>query len=138
MTLADYVTGHTVRGECQCGRCADRGTAPEPVGHTVDMVFFKVAPTHAPDAATFRQLTAAHRGEWADENPLDGAEHNYLALGAWIGDQGLALQYMALGTALGVFTLLTPVTMLPAAMLTETLVRQMAGAGYVAVQAVPS
>ena len=31
-----------------------------------------------------------------------------MELGAWIGDQGLAMLYMALGTALGIFKLLTP------------------------------
>jgi hypothetical protein len=65
------------------------------------------------DAQEFKRLTEAHRGELADCNPFDGKEHGYIELGAWIGDQGAALLYMALGSLLGVFELLTPRTMLP-------------------------
>ena len=42
-SLIDYVLKHTERGECNCGQCLDRGDKPDPVGHTVDLGFFKVA-----------------------------------------------------------------------------------------------
>jgi hypothetical protein len=111
--IVDFVRAHTERGECRCGQCFDRGAKPEPQGdHTIDMVFFKVALVGAPSAADFRRLTRAN-GTPYDVNPLDGAEHNYLDLGAWIGGQGLAMQYMALGTMLSVFKLLTPYRLIP-------------------------
>src|SRR5580658_10242528 len=109
-SLAEYVIAHTERGECECGQCCDRGDKPEPEGHTIDMVFFKVAAKDAPETQEFVRLTEAHKGEWGDVNPLDGQEHDYMELGGWIGDQGLAMQYMALGVILGVFTLLSPQT----------------------------
>ena len=135
MTIQDYVLAHTQRGECRCGRCIDKGTAPDPTGHTADMVFFKVSARDEPTADEFRRLTAEHPGDYGPVNPLDGHVHSYLELGGWIGDQGMALQYMALGSLLGVFKLLTPMTMLPGPMLTETLALRMAETGYVAVQA---
>jgi hypothetical protein len=108
MHLQEYVITHTQRGECQCGRCIDVGTTPDPVGHTVDLEFFKVSQANTPSAEEFRQLTEAHHGSYAQPNVFDGQEHGYIELGAWIGDQGMALQYMGLGTLLGVFELLTP------------------------------
>ena len=132
--LVEYVRSHTDRGECNCGSCFDRGTNPDPTGHVADVVFFKVAAVGTPDAETFRRLTAEQPGEFGAVDPFDGREHNYLELGAWIGDQGLAMQYMALGALLGQFQLMTPYTILglqPG----DTLAMQLAGAGYLAVQA---
>jgi hypothetical protein len=131
--LVQYVLDHTKRGECQCGLCADKGSSADPAGHTVNMIFFKVAAQGA-DKETFLRLTADHEGDFGDCNPLDGVEHGYMELGGWIGDQGLAMQYMALGTSLGVFTLLTPLSMLgfPA---DDPIVMEMAQRGYVTVQA---
>ena len=54
------------------------------------------------------ELTQKHRGEFGDCDPMDGGEHNYMELGGWIGDQGIAMQYMGLGVLLGVFNLLSP------------------------------
>lgn len=126
---------HTIRGECTCGKCIGVGTKPDPTGHTADLVFFKVAANGKPSAEEFKRLTTEAHGEFGNCDPLDGKEHNYLELGGWIGDQGLAMQYMALGSLLGVFSLLTPITMLklPA---DDPLVKEMAGMGLIAVQAV--
>jgi hypothetical protein len=66
-------------------------------------------------------------------DPLDGEEHNYLELGGWIGDQGLALQYMGLGVLLGVFKLLSPRTML-GDLITEEMGREMVGTGMLSIQ----
>lgn len=136
MTLQDYVLAHTVRGECQCGKCADKGDAPDPVGHTADMVFFKVATTGGPTAEEFRRLTDAHHGVFVPCDPFDGGEHSYIELGGWIGDQGVALQYMALGVLLGVFRSLTPRTMFGGRM-PDDMVLRMAEGGFLSVQAQP-
>jgi hypothetical protein len=73
------------------------------------MVFFKVALKDNPNLEEFKRLTAeAKHGDFADVDPFDGKEHNYMELGAWVGDQGLAMLYMALGVRLGAFKLLSP------------------------------
>ena len=112
-----FVIDHTIRGECQCGRCLDAGSRPDPTDHVVDMVFFKVG--RAGDwsdmpalVEQFRALTESHQGVFVSCDPFFFGERDYMTLGAWIGDQGLALQYMALGVLLGVFALTTPYTLL--------------------------
>lgn len=107
--LNKYIDDHTERGDCKCGQCIDTTGAPDPIGHTVDMVFFKVAKVGDPTLEEFRRLTEeSANGEFCDLNPFDGGEHNYQELGAWIGDQGQAMLYMALGVSLGAFQLLSP------------------------------
>jgi len=135
--LAGYVKTHTDRGECRCGKCSDHEifdypVKPDPVGHTVDMIFFPVSAINNPTAEEFINLTKSHKGEFGEVNPLDGKEHNYMELGGWLGDQGLALMYMALGSLLGVFSLLTPKTVLPPG-LPEELIMNMAGSGFVSI-----
>jgi hypothetical protein len=129
--LAEYVFQHTERGECHCGKCVDVGEKPDPTGHTVDMVFFKVAAKNSPERGRFIELTNGHQGEFGEGvNPFDGQEHSYLELGGWIGDQGLAMMYMALGVSLGVFNLLSPAILGidgPTAL-------QMAGMGFLSIQ----
>lgn len=134
--LADYVVMHTVRGECQCGLCIDRGDKPEPTGHTVDMIFFKVASAGESTSREFKRLTALHRGEFNDVDPFDRNTHSYIELGGWIGDQGLAMQYMALGVLLGVFELHTPDTLLHCKISDDTVRTQMAAYGALGVTAV--
>lgn len=111
--IGNYVMDHTARGECRCGRCIDRGDAPDPTGHSVDLIFFPVSARNEPDAETFRRLTREHKGEFVDMDPFDGQGHGYIELGAWIGDQGLAMQYMGLGALLDVFELIAPPARLP-------------------------
>lgn len=113
--LTKFVWDHAARGECQCGSCFDKGDRPDPEGHTVDLGFFIVSLMEIEGTDRtgleheFVRLTKTFpHGEFTDCNPLDGSEHSYLELGAWIGDQGLAMMYMGLGTLLGVFRLLTP------------------------------
>jgi hypothetical protein len=127
MELTQYILNHTIRGECKCGRCDPFGDS-DPSGHTVDMVFFKVAPVNNPTVGEFRSLT--NTGAFAEANPFDGAEHSYIELGAWIGDQGLALQYMGLGVALGAFTLLSPAML----GIDGPLAIEMAGKGLLSIQ----
>jgi hypothetical protein len=107
MNIFDYVVDHTARGECRCGRCCDRGNKPDP-GHSVDTGFFRVALCAGPDSSqadseTFKRLIAEHSGEFVQMNPLDGNPHNYIEIGGWIGDQGVAMQFMAMGELLKVW-----------------------------------
>jgi hypothetical protein len=103
------------------------------------MIFFKVG--WSPETPDGRGLTAEmfkkatidyhnHHGNLV-VNPFDGGEHNYLEIGAWIGDQGLGLQFMALGVLLGVFELLTPITVLG---VTGEVAMMLAGSGLVMIQ----
>lgn len=143
MNLHEYVRNHTDRGPCRCGKCID---APPPgpertvelgkmlAQHTVNMYFFDVSARNNPNVEEFVALTQAHQGEFADVNPLDGEEHGYMELGGWIGDQGLAMQYMALGQLLGLWQTITPAAILdvndPAQ---KPLADQMAGMGMVSI-----
>lgn len=142
--LADFVLAHTIRGDCMCGRCIDGGTEQPEAPHTVDMVFFKVAIVHGegesyPIREDFDRLTREHQSEYAPGgfNPLDGREYNYVALGAWIGDQGLAMQYMALGVFVGAFHLLSPDTVMPGVITDEAERQSLAAAGFLAVTTKP-
>lgn len=131
-TLSEYVRNHTARGACQCGQCIDGVSNPQehqPTGHTSDLFFFKVAKHGEPDAKTLRELITKHHGEWGECNPLDGKEHNYMELGGWIGDQGLAMQFMGLGELLGLWRVMTP-NALP---IPDELKQQMAGMGMISI-----
>jgi hypothetical protein len=136
--LQEYVTRHALRGECRCGRCAERVSNPEqkqPQGHTADMIFFKVAACDNADAEKLRELIKANgAGCHTDVELFDGREHNYMELGGWIGDQGMALMLMGLGTVLGLWDLLTPVTMLNLPSDDER-TKMFAGMGMIAIQA---
>ena len=96
----------------------------------VDMVFFKVSAKNNPEETKLRQLIEDNiKGEVVDLDPWDGKEHSYLEVGGWIGDQGLALTLMGLGSILGLWKLMTP-KMLP---LPDELVMQMAGKGMISI-----
>lgn len=129
MTLQDYVLAHTVRGECQCGRCVDKGDAPDPTGHTVDVHFFKVAAVGDPNADELRSLIQSHKGEFTDCDPLDGEDHGYMQLGGWMGDQGLAMQFMALCEIVGLGEVRTPARVLAGA--PKEVCDMLAESGYV-------
>ena len=130
--LAKYVYDHTERGECKCGKCADVGDSPDPTGHTIDMVFFKVAADDSASLETLKELTEDNKeGNFCSVDPFDGKEHNYMELGAWIGDQGLALLYMVLGVSLGAFNLLSPALL----GVGGDLAMKMAGMGFLSIQA---
>lgn len=135
MTLADYVIKHSARGSCRCGSCVDAPSEPvKPVGHTVNMVFFDVAKDGDPSAKELLSLIRSHRGDLTDCDPLDGREHSYIELGGWIGDQGLALKLMGLGTLLGVWSLLSPYTVFGEQRMPQDLALKMAGSGFLSVQ----
>jgi hypothetical protein len=131
--LIEYVTAHTERNACTCGRCCVSGDDKPMTGHTVDLFFFDVCAKAAPDAQTLKKLIAEHRGEHVEVNLFDGKEHSYIELGAWIGDQGLAMQMMGLGVILGLWEVLHP------GMLglnrNDPMAQKMAGAGMVTMRA---
>ena len=104
--------------------------------HTADLIFFKVSKREGADAKEFKKLARAHAGEFRECDPFDGKEHGYQELGAWIGDQGMAMMFMGLGHLLGIFDLLTPRTILPPD-LAEEMAMQMAQSGMVTVKAKP-
>jgi hypothetical protein len=57
-------------------------------------------------ADELRDLIAQNRGGiYANTNPLDGKPHDFIELGGWLGDQGLALHFMALAEATGLVKL---------------------------------
>lgn len=136
--LVEYVHEHTERGACKCGKCIDASENPEqhqPTGHTVDMIFFEVSAKPTASAETLRLLVkAVPVGEFCNVDLFDGAEHGYMELGGWIGDQGTALMLMGLGTSLGLWNLLSPVTMLGLKS-NDPLTQKIAGMGMVSIQA---
>lgn len=134
--LADYVIGHTVRGECKCGRCIDVASQPDPHGHTADLIFFKTALNGEPSSEELRKLIAGHSPNHGEAIDLfDGKEHGFAEIGAWLGSQEVALLLMGLGSLLGLWTLMTPRTVLPPG-LPDDLVMKMAQAGYVTARSV--
>ncbi len=135
LSLIDFITKHSVRGECKCGQCIDRGDKPDPVGHTADLIFFKVAAKDDPDPNRLKTLVASFTSDFSDLNPFDGVEHGYMEIGAWLGSQDLALRFMGLSSILGVANLLTPKTVLK---LDGDLAMKMAKQGLVVIQAVHS
>jgi hypothetical protein len=126
--LADYVLAHTQRSECHC--CHEH-VDPLAAKDKVDMFFFEVTARNDPDADTLKKLIAEHRGEFGDMNPLEG-EHSYIEVGGYIGDQGIGMQFMALGKLLGLWEIGTPMNILGLDR-DNPLAQQMAGMGYVSI-----
>ncbi len=131
--LSDYIMAHTDRGECQCGRCFDKGNTPDPKGHTADVMFFLVCAKNDPDLEKLRRLTKEHHGEFGTVNVLDGEEHGYIELGGWLGSQDVALRFMGLGSLLEMFDLMTPKNMLPKGTPNDLLI-QLATSGMVTIR----
>lgn len=137
-TLIQYIQVTAERGACRCGRCVDAPAHPEtqqPQGHTANVEFFEVSAKEGADAEALRTLITENKdGVFAVCDLFDGKEHNYLEIGGWIGDQGLALTLMGLGALLGLWKLLTPTSIFGAAIPKEQAM-QLAGMGMVAIQA---
>lgn len=124
--LVQFVLANAIRGDCTCGSCIDaHEPALQPPGHTVDLTFFKVA---AKPKAQREEFKALVEREYPDL--LDGKEHNYIHIGAEIGDQGTALMLIGLGGLLNLWKVLSPNTMIPD--LPEEMKKAMAQQGMVA------
>lgn len=123
MKLHEYVMNNAIR------------CAPDGPGAT-DVIFFGVRKAPGATAEALKAAMASHTGEFCVVDPLDGKEHNFLELGAWIGDQGAALDLIGLGAALGMWELLTPKTVM-GDMFPHDLAMKLAGLGMVAMRAVP-
>lgn len=109
--LVEYVLQYSDRGACLCGLCCDEGNDPhhqQPSGHTADVAFFKVCVKEGASASALRDLIMQHKGVFSEVNPLEGGYRDYIELGQWLGDQGIALRLMGLGSLLGIWTLITP------------------------------
>jgi hypothetical protein len=88
-----------------------------------------------PDAGDLKEIIEDNEeGEFEKVNLFDGKEHSYIQVGAWIGDQGAAMGLMALGTHLGLWDLLTPMTVLGRIFdRDDPMVMQMAGMGMISI-----
>lgn len=129
MGLMDFFTNYVQRDECKCGRCIDVGSKSDLTKHTADMIFFNVCLKNDPSAQVLRKILANNDNLF---KLFDGEEHSYLEVGAWVGDQGLALMLMGAGSLLGLWTLMTPRTMLPG--LDDDIIMAMAGNGMVSIK----
>ena len=130
--LVQYVLKHTDRNACTCGKCIVSGENRVMTGHTADVFFFDVCAKGNPNVDEFKKLIAEHSGEFCEVNLFDGEEHGYQELGGWIGDQGLAMQFMGLGVILGLWEVAHPVNMLKLER-DNPLAQQMAGMGMVTI-----
>jgi hypothetical protein len=103
----------------------------------VDVHFFQVKIRGTPDVNNFIALIDAHVGDFNEVDVFDGNEHGYMELGGWIGDQGYALRFMALGSYLKLWDLMTPENMLGAIMpdLPKELLDELAGKGMITIKA---
>ncbi len=139
--LAKYVIEHCVRGDCIYGECADTSAKKfQPDGHTVDVQFFKVVLKNSGLNDTdkeiikndFERLIKNHKGIYRDIDIFDGNEYNFIDIGAWIGNQGVALTFMDMGELLGMWSVVTPNSV--ASNFSEETKSMLADAGYVSIR----
>lgn len=124
--LRQYIMKYAERGACTCGRCAESITVDQksgeisvkltdpveaakhqPTGHTADVGFFKVKARDGASADELKRLIQENKkGEFGNADLFDGAPHDFIEIGGWIGDQGLALMLIGLGTVLGLWSVL--------------------------------
>lgn len=75
-----------------------------------DMKFVKTSDEDV-DLKALKKLIIDHvnQGVFAHANPLDGYAHDYIELGAWIGDQRAAITLMACMTLSGLTNITMPI-----------------------------
>jgi hypothetical protein len=84
--LRRYVAGNTQAFE----------DADTPQG-AIDVGFFNVVASPDVSPEILRSLVESNfQGDYRNMNPFDGGRHDFMELGAWIGDQGLAIRFIAL------------------------------------------
>jgi hypothetical protein len=124
-----------------CGKCTDVPTKKfQPEWHTADVQFFKVAlkNSHSTDVYKeimkndFVRLIKNHKGIYKEIDLFDGDEHNFVDIGAWIGDQGVALELMGMGELLGLWKVTTPNRLAPD--FSEDTRSMLAEAGYISIK----
>lgn len=86
-------------------------TSASPVEGYADVAFFSVGANAEVNAEQLREMLDQHVLP-VGLNLFDGQEHGYIEIGAIIGDQGMALRLMGLGSVLGLWQLLTPKSVL--------------------------
>lgn len=121
--LVDYIVQHTERGECQCGKCFDKGPDRTAPVHSVNVHFFWVSAKNKPNG---EQLSLLLKQEYPDLKRLSGGP-SYIELGGVLGDQGIALRLIGLGELVGLWKAITPATL----HLEGEAAAQLAGSGFV-------
>ena len=121
--LIDYIIAHTARGECQCGRCFDKGADRPAPAHSVDVHFFWVSAVGEPSREELLRLLEAH---YPDRERLRGGP-SYIEMGGALGDQGMALLLIGLGALVGLWPVMTPKAM----GMTGAQADELAGQGFV-------
>lgn len=127
-----YILKHGVKGACTCGKCVDAPANPEelqPTNHSVNLTFFHVSAREDDKGSKeeFKALVMAEHPEW-----LNGEEHNYIKIGAELGNQGIALVTIGYGHVMGLWQAFSPDIVMP--FLPKELKNQMAGSGMVSLK----
>ena len=80
-----------------------------------------------------KKLIEQHESDYPC-NLFDGNEHSYLEIGGFVDDQGYGLTLMGLGSLLGLWTLLTPRSVL-GSLCTDEMAMELAGRGMITIMA---
>jgi glutaredoxin len=99
----------------------------------IDVQFFHIAKIGEPKATELKDIIQRHVGDFCEADLFDNREHGYIEIGKWCGSQEVALKLMGLGTSLGLFTLMTPNSMIPN--LSDDLKQEMAEKGFITITA---
>lgn len=117
--LIDYINNQTV-------------IVQESTDKSADLVFFKVEIKEDTSAETLSNLIDTYTELNYDLFLESNKEYNYITLGAWLGDQGLALKFIGMCSLLKLGNLLTPYTVFGVIM-TKDVASQLAGQGLVSI-----
>lgn len=101
--LIEFIKTHTAADPCNCNECNGKPADQKPE-HTIFVGFFVMSLRNNPDPAVLEKLTKENiKGSFCDIDVFNGDPLNYIQLGGWIGDQGLAILFMGLGRLLGLW-----------------------------------
>lgn len=102
--LINYVHEHTDRGECQCGKCLDKGADRDAPPHSVDCGFFWVSARNDPTADALNKLLLENYP--SPDRLKEGT--SFIEIGGELGDQGTAILLLGLGELTGLWKIATP------------------------------
>lgn len=107
MTLSEYVRANTMMVDTFKKPLADYDD-----WMPVEIVYGTVyCDPESGGASTLRHYVQQQRPIFgAAIDPLNGRYYNYMTLSQWLGDEGIALRMLALGSACEVWELVTPYT----------------------------